>query len=221
MRAQRALAGHALTVSQHGEMFRWLALGIFLTALTISGWRRRRACRMAGAIPRTAEPPLLIASRLLVALPLFGGVLTFIVKPGWMAWAALEVPHWVRWVGVALGFLILPVIDWVLRTLGANVSETVLTKKDHQLVTTGPYRWVRHPLYAMGIVLFMSLGLTAANWFILLWALVALVWVRVVIVPGEEAQLVRVFGDAYQRYRQHAGVLWPRLLSSRERRRAG
>jgi protein-S-isoprenylcysteine O-methyltransferase Ste14 len=126
-----------------------------------------------------------------------------------MVWASLSVPTWVRWIGVALGVLVAPSVYWVFTTLGANVSETVLTKPQHQLVTTGPYRWVRHPLYTVGIALFVSIGLMAANWFILLWAGVALIAARLVVIPREEAQLVARFGDEYRRYRSTTGSLLP------------
>lgn len=191
-------------------MFRWLALATFLTTLGVSSWRRWRARRAGETIARSAEPPLLIAGRLLVALPLFGGIVAYLAHPAWMAWASLPLPAAARWIGVALGGATVPAAHWVLTTLGANVSETVLTKRGQQLVTTGPYRWVRHPLYTTGITLFLGLGLTAANWFILLWTAVALAAVRLVIVPREEAQLVLRFGDDYRRYRERTGALVPR-----------
>jgi len=41
---------------------------------------------------------------------------------------------------------------WTLRTLGANLTDTVITRKEHTLVTSGPYRWVPHPFYdAVGL----------------------------------------------------------------------
>ena len=202
-------------------MFRSFALVVFLASLGISAWRRWQARRAIGAIARSQEPPLLIAGRLLVALPLFGGVVGYLANPGWMAWASLSVPSSLPWIGVALGLLTVPAVYWVLTTLGANVSETVLTKQRHQLVTTGPYRWVRHPLYSAGIALFLSIGLMAANWFILLWTVIALAAMRLVIIPREEGQLVLMFGDEYRRYRDRTGSLLPLLVGSRDRRRAG
>jgi protein-S-isoprenylcysteine O-methyltransferase Ste14 len=149
----------------------------------------------------------------LVALPLFGGVVAHLANPKWMGWASLTLPLWARWTGLALGLLVVPSIYWVLTALGTNVSETVLTKPQHQLVTTGPYRWVRHPLYTVGIALFLAIALMAANWFILLWAVVALIAVRLVVIPREEAQLVARFGDDYSRYRSGTGSLLPSLLA--------
>jgi len=202
-------------------MFRWVALAVFMASLSISTQRRWRARRAGGAIPRRQEPSGLIAGRILVAVPLFAGVVAYVANPHWMVWSSLSVPSWIPWIGVALGILVVPSLYWVLSTLGANVSETVFTKQQHELVTTGPYRWVRHPLYTSGITLFVSVGLMAANWFILLWAVVALIAVRLVVIPREEAQLVATFGDAYRRYRSGTGSLLPLLPNLRVRRRAG
>ena len=118
---------------------------------------------------------------------------------------------WLRWAGVVLGLAMVPAAYWVFSTLGRNVSETVLTREHHELVTTGPYQVIRHPLYATGVGLFLAVGLMAASWFILLFALIALVAIRVVVVPLEERELEAKFGDAYRSYRQGTGALLPRV----------
>jgi protein-S-isoprenylcysteine O-methyltransferase Ste14 len=193
-------------------MFRWFALAILAGAIGISGFHRRRARARSGTIPRSSETPLLIAGRLLVALPLFGGSIAYIMNPAWMEWSAFEAPAWVRWVGVALGLGAVPAVHWLLTALGSNVSETVLIKERHELVTNaGPYRWIRHPLYATGIGLFIAVGLMAANWFILALALIALILIRTVVVPREEEALVKRFGVAYEEYRRRTGAMLPRV----------
>lgn len=202
-------------------MFRWLALAVFTTALGISAWRRWLARRQTGSIPRGLEPPFLIAGRMAVAVPMFGGVVAYLANPDWMAWASVGIPSWVRWLGVALGVLTVPTVYWVLIALGSNVSETVFTKQQQRLVTAGPYRWVRHPLYGAGIALFLSIGLMAANAFILVCAVVALIGVRLVVVPLEEAQLVLKFGNDYRLYQYRTGSLLPLLRGARGGRRAG
>jgi protein-S-isoprenylcysteine O-methyltransferase Ste14 len=191
---------------KRGPMFRWSALAVFLAALSISALRRWQARRAGGTIARREEPPGLIAGRVFVAFPLIGSVIAYVARPAWMEWASLGLPSWARWTGLALGVVVVPSVNWVLTTLGANVSETVLTKPQHRLVTTGPYRWVRHPLYTVGIALFVSIGLMAANWFILLCALVALIALRLVVIPREEAQLVATFGDDYCPVSQRHGL---------------
>lgn len=191
-------------------MFRSLALVVFLAAIGISAWHRWLARQRTGSIPRGMEPPLLIGGRLLVAVPMFGGVLAYLVAPSSMEWASMGIPSWARWFGVVLGLLTVPTVHWVLGTLGSNVSETILTKREHQLVTEGPYQWVRHPLYSAGITLFASIGLMAANAFVLVCALVALIGLRLVVIPREEAQLLAKFGSDYAIYRQGTGSFVPR-----------
>ena len=156
----------------------------------------------------------MIAGRLLVALPLFGGSLAYVINPRWMAWGAFDAPDWLRWTGVGLGVCAVSAVHWVLSALGSNVSETVLVKDSHELVSsTGPYRWIRHPLYTTGITLFLALGLMMASWFILAMALVALVLIRTVVVPREERELIARFGLGYEEYRQRTGAMVPRLRS--------
>jgi protein-S-isoprenylcysteine O-methyltransferase Ste14 len=192
-------------------MFRWFALVALAGSVAVSGYHRRRARLDGETIPRRREGAPLMAGRALVALPLFGGAAAYIINPGWMAWASFDAPMWVRWLGVGAGVSAIPTVHWVLRALGRNVSETVLTKDRHELVTRGPYRWVRHPLYTTAIGLFVALGLIAANWFILLFALIALASMRLVIVPLEERQLRTRFGTEYEQYTRRTGAMLPRL----------
>lgn len=196
-------------------MFRWLALAALAGCLSISAYYRRRARLESETIPRRREGALLLVGRGLVALPLFGAVLTYVVTPRWMAWASFASPTWLRSVGVVAGLLTVPAAYWVFRSLGRQVSETVLTKEHHELVTAGPYRWIRHPLYATGIALFLAVGLIAANWFILLFALIALAGIRFVVIPLEERELLAKFGDQYRGYMHRTGALVPHFSGRR------
>jgi protein-S-isoprenylcysteine O-methyltransferase Ste14 len=142
----------------HQQLFRWFFIAIFIITLAISGYFRRQA-RQAGVIRRAQEGWHILALRVLFAAPLYGSILAYMVNPSWMAWSMLSLPTWLRWLGVLVGFGMLPVIYWVMRSIGGNVSETVLTKATHALVTHGPYRWVRHPLYSVATVIFVALSL--------------------------------------------------------------
>jgi protein-S-isoprenylcysteine O-methyltransferase Ste14 len=76
-------------------------------------------------------------------------------------------------------------------------------------VTTGPYRWVRHPFYVSVLLLVLSCAMLAANWFIFGCglALFAMMSLRTRI---EEEKLVERFGDEYHRYRERTGAFLPR-----------
>lgn len=196
-------------------MFRWFALLTLLATLCISTYYRRRARQESETISRSRERPLLVLARAAVALPLFGAILTYLVNPPWMAWASFPAPLWSQWVGVVLGLLTVPAAYWVFSSIGPNISETVLTKERHELVTDGPYGWVRHPLYTTGLVLILAVGLMASNWFILFFGLIALLSIRLAVVPMEEHALLDAFGVEYRDYMYGTGGLLPRVFRRR------
>ena len=136
--------------------------------------------------------------------------LLYVVYPQVLAWSFIELPSVVRWAGIVLVLLLIPFIVSAQRALGRNVSPTVMTHEDHELVTDGPYRWIRNPLYTAGALLFTGLGLISASAFLLVGALVALVLVAIRL-PSEEAELEKRFGQAYRDYVRRTGRFLPRL----------
>ncbi len=150
----------------------------------------------------------------MILLRLFGfsvwmGLLLYMINPRWMAWSTLSLPPWLRWAGAALGVLALPLIYWMFSSLGTNVTDTVGLRREHRLVTHGPYRWVRHPMYSFSFLLFSAFTLLTANWFIGLMGLLAMT-LLVVRTPIEEAKLIEAFGDAYRDYMKGTGRFLPR-----------
>ena len=93
------------------------------------------------------------------------GALAWMINPGWMAWASVSLPFWSRWVGVGALLAGVALLVWTFRSLGANLTDTVVTRKKHTLVVHGPYRWIRHPLYSAAGMFIPALSLIAANWF--------------------------------------------------------
>ena len=192
-------------------MFRWLTLSVLLSALTISGYHRARARRGGTTVPRRREGSLFLLLRGVMGLALFGAVLAHALKPGRMGWARVHLPSPLHWIGFLLAVLAIPAVHWVLRTLGPNVTETVLTKEDHELVTTGPYRWSRHPLYATGLTLFLGLGLMTSSWLVLSITAIGYVLLRLLVIPREEQALQAKFGERYRTYMLTSGRLLPKL----------
>jgi protein-S-isoprenylcysteine O-methyltransferase Ste14 len=191
--------------------FRWITLAIVVSAFAMSAYYRRRARIRGGTIERRREEGLVIAVRVLVAAPLAAALLTYLLNPAWMEWASLPLPPWSRWIGVGLGVSSIPMVRWVFRSIGDNISETVLTKANHALVTHGPYRWVRHPLYATGLLLLVAIGLTARSAFLLAFAAVAGLLLRWFVIPREEEALIARFGAEYRAYQCETGRLVPKL----------
>ena len=107
-----------------------------------------------------------------------------------MAWSSVPLPVWLRWVGVGIGIAGGALLVWTLRSLGTNITDTVVNRRQHTLVTTGPYQFVRHPFYAASALAFTANALATANWFIALMGglAMALLVLRTAI---EEAHLVK------------------------------
>jgi protein-S-isoprenylcysteine O-methyltransferase Ste14 len=97
---------------------------------------------------------------------------------------------------------------WTFVTLGTNITDTVVTRREAFLVTNGPYRWVRHPFY-----LAFGLGVTAdtlatANWFLGITGLITFA-VIVLRTKREEENLIARFGDEYRSYMTRSGRFLP------------
>jgi len=194
------------------QLFRGSFVAVFLAMFFMSGYFRRRARQTGDVISRASEGKPRLIARLLVAAPLYLSMVAYAANPKWMDWSSLSLPPWVRWLGVAFGLAVLPLLYWVMTSIGRNVSETYLTKQSHQLVTVGPYRWIRHPLYAVATLGLVCLSIVASNWFMLAMALIAFIGIAVLVVPREEAELIKKFGSAYRAYQQRTGRFTPRLL---------
>lgn len=138
------------------------------------------------------------------------GVLFYILRPLALAWAELPLPQWSQWLGVGLGLISLPFLAWTQLALGSNFSATLHVRREHTLVTGGPYRYLRHPMYT---ALFLSLGailLLTRNWLVGGVPLVGLCVIVLLRVRHEERVMLEMFGDAYREYIQRTGRFWPR-----------
>jgi protein-S-isoprenylcysteine O-methyltransferase Ste14 len=193
------------------NLYRLAAVIVFLAGTLISTYYRSRADRETGEkiSPRGEGLPIMLALRL-AGLSLWAGVFAYLINPAWMAWSQLALPAWLRWAGLGLGLLADALSYWVFSNLGNNVSPTVATRSAHQLVTSGPYRWVRHPLYSMGMIAYLGFALLAANWFIALLSVAVFIILRIRL-PQEEAHLIDKFGDQYRDYMKKTGRFLPRL----------
>jgi len=116
------------------------------------------------------------------------------------AWQAAGVV--VMWVGLATRI-------WAVATLGRSFRTTVEVDAGQAVVSTGPYRWVRHPSYTGLLLIVAGFGLAADNWVSLLACLVLPLPAFVRRIHVEEAELNRVLGDAYRSYQASTARLIP------------
>ena len=189
-------------------LFRPYVIAIFVVAMMIALPFRIKSQSTGEKLDRMQEGLFILVTLRLAGLALWFSALAFMINPARMAWASIPLPDGIRWAGVAVGFVTPVLLAWTLNTLGPNLTDTVVTREAHTLVTRGPYRWVRHPFYLCVLLLVLSLGLVAANWFMLA-AGVVLVTMLVVRTRIEEEKLLARFGDPYRAYLKRTGRFLP------------
>lgn len=121
---------------------------------------------------------------------------------------------------LASGLLILNaaalITIWSHRILGNHWSGDLETKADHRVVHSGPYRWIRHPLYSSYLFIAVGLLLTTGNWlvsglvFSYFSAVAARSW-------KEEEMLSARLGEDYAEYRRRTGRFLPKVILPRSR----
>ena len=146
----------------------------------------------------------------LSAVPPFFGSIAWMINPQWMSWSSVPIPVWVRWSGFVLIGIWGLLLVWTFKNLGKNLTDTVVTRREHSLVTTGPYRYVRHPFYLASFLAVVGGSLVAANWFLLLAGIVPSIFL-VVRTWTEEDKLIERFGDAYRNYISKTGRFFPKI----------
>lgn len=165
-------------------------------------WLEKRALRREGR--------LILISHTVLFFLMMGFFVFYVIDPKSMPAFAVHSPRWLRWTGAALGALCIPSLIAVHQVLGRYWSPYLKLRKDHALVTSGVYRWVRHPMYTVLFAFMIALGLVSANWvFTLLFAArIVLIYARV---GKEEMMMIEQFGDEYRNYMQRTGRLLPRF----------
>ncbi len=191
------------------QIFRLVLLVGTLILVPIMAYYRVRSQKTGERLDRREEGLFVLLTLRPVGLSHMAGLIVFIVNPVLMAWSSFPLPMWPRWIGVALGALGGTLFIWTVRTLGPNLTDTVVTRQNHSLVTSGPYRWVRHPFYCALAMSVVANALAAANWFLLATGLltVALIVRRT---QTEEMKLLERFGTEYRTYSKHTGRFIPR-----------
>jgi protein-S-isoprenylcysteine O-methyltransferase Ste14 len=174
---------------------------IFVLYWLFSAFKRKKT--------KQREDPL---QRLLYVIPL---VLSFYLLRDYPVWSWLYtrfVPDTVtaQWIAVALTAAGVGIAIWARWHLGSNWSGVVTLKEGHELIRTGPYRAIRHPIYT-GILLAILGTAVAIGEFRGLVAL-GIAWTSFYFkARREESFLVQEFGPRFTEHQQHTGMFLPRF----------
>ncbi len=155
-----------------------------------------------------------IISKLAGLLGMAGFITMFayVINPNWLAWAGLSLPLWLKWTGVVLAILGFALLQWAQVTLANSWSDTPRMMKEQTLITSGPYRFIRHPIYTAFLLILGSTVFISSNW------LIGLCWAGMTIleimsrISFEESLMLEYFGEQYREYMKKTGRLFPKLL---------
>ncbi|MEJ2564214.1 MAG: isoprenylcysteine carboxylmethyltransferase family protein [Anaerolineales bacterium] len=197
-------------------VFRIIFFTLFIALLAIRGyfgWKARQAGHCSWFADEQAaerEGWLSMILRPIIFLGLLVLIVVYALDGAESSWLTVSLPNWVRWLGVGLGVVSIPLMVWVHDTLREFWSTTLQIQDEHKLVTEGPYHWVRHPMYTTLLMLFVGLSLISAVWPFLVLAVIMVPFFNR-IAGKEETMMIEQFCDAYRSYMQRTGRFLPRF----------
>lgn len=187
---------------------------VFATAFAIAVVTAARTAKRAtathgGTVNQLAhEVRGLIAVRAALGLVFYAALMGWLFAPRALRWMYAPLPMAVRWAAVVLMVPVIMFFVWAFRSIGTNYRGGVGLYERHELVTTGAYAWMRHPIYAAFIAIMLLLLPLSANWLLGVSGLALVVAIAVTRVPIEERELHERFGATWADYRrQHRGLL--------------
>jgi protein-S-isoprenylcysteine O-methyltransferase len=188
------------------QSWTYLFWGSMVFMFLFSGWTNSRERNKASGDMRDRGSRVLI----FILSPL--GAIAAFVAPYWLPQARISLPpEPVFYTGMGLFWLGLVFYVWAVVTLGAYFRTTVQLLDGHRLITSGPYRFLRHPVYTGGTLVFAGMGLAIGNWVSFaasgLSTLLAYVW-RIHV---EEMALGERFGAEFEAHRKRTWAVIPFL----------
>lgn len=113
--------------------------------------------------------------------------------------------------GVAIGIMIIRFLIkcWVFKSLGEHYSSRIEIRETHKLIRTGPYRYLRHPVYLSNLLEFIAVPLFANSFYTILWSFPVQFLLIHIRIHLEEKILGGKFGEEYIRYKRETGGLFP------------
>lgn len=181
------------------EVIPWYAFAIFWVVSAL----RVKSTKAKEPLASRAYTVLLTAA---AALLLFYDKL----KLGALDWRFVAPTRWIELTGITLTYAGIALCIWARWHLGSNWSARVTLKVDHELICSGPYSRLRHPIYSGLLLAVTGTAIVIAEWRGLLAVLIVGV-MHSLKAKREEALMLATFGARYQNYRQQTGFLFPRL----------
>ncbi len=128
-------------------------------------------------------------------------LIMYFVTPWFISSFSLGIDDRARLSAAAFAALLLCTQIWVHKTLGSSFDFRLVTRDNQRLVTGGPYKWIRNPMYSVNILTEISFGIISSNSLILVLGVItgAMILTRAY---REEKMMLEHFGAKYEQYRR-------------------
>jgi protein-S-isoprenylcysteine O-methyltransferase Ste14 len=133
----------------------------------------------------------------------------------WFDCADYFLPDWVSYLGVFLYIVSIWLLWRSHYDLGRNWVENLAIRKDHKLITTGVFKYIRHPMYGAHIYWGIAQILILHNFVVGPSILIAFLFVYLYRVKKEEKMMVKEFGTEYKEYMKKTGRIFPKINISK------
>jgi len=152
-----------------------------------------------------------VASLVFTALPLRAPLGPDDRALAWLFAGLVPESPTLQWAGALTAVAGTALALWARFTLGRNWSARVAIKEDHELISTGPYRFIRHPIYTAIIMLILAVALTNRAPLVLagLALMIVSCWIKL---RGEEEMMSEAFPEEYPAYMARTKRLVPWLV---------
>ena len=188
----------------------WLGVGMMIVGA------HRKTHRLAGLVPEQRLErfvwivwvPLVAAW---VSLPFLALVRThaLLAMPVFVHQSAAYA--WLRWIAAVCAVICLLLTSVCWSRMGTHWRMDISLKGEEELITDGPFRHVRHPIYALSMLLMICSAVVVPTLPMLVVAIVHLV-LNYLKARNEENHLLTVHGDLYRRYLARTGRFFPKRV---------
>lgn len=164
----------------------------------------------SGTLTKNSLPPwsMDMALELLQSLGLFFLPLIYLFTD-WLDVANYTIPAYIGWPGLLLGLFSIGMLGRTHYDLGAAWSDHLEVKAGQTLVTTGIYKYIRHPMYSAHLIYAIAQAMLLGNWIAGFSFLLLQLPFYPRRIPKEEQMMQEHFGDEYRSYMQRSGRLFP------------
>jgi protein-S-isoprenylcysteine O-methyltransferase Ste14 len=160
-------------------------------------------------VPHQTGKPIVVQDRSSFYVIQAVGIVSIVVAMAcrYMDWTITPVA--VQYFGLLLIPAGLALREWAIIKLGRFFSRTVQIEPGHQLITDGPYRWIRHPAYTGMVIIYFGIALSLGSWLGAIAALLMMLSATLYRISVEEKVLIEAFGDEYRGYMKRTWKLFP------------